>query len=91
MTKLFEEIWRGDVESAQQYFAGQPPRGEFSLVLEGYTAEEGPWTEDRLQLELRTRLDAGGKPSKIASQMASESGWTKASVYKLLLELKERG
>lgn len=91
MTKLFEEIWRGDVESAQQHFGSQLPRGEFTLVLEGYTAEEEPWTEDRLQLELRKRLDAGGKPSKIASQMASESGWTKASVYKLLLELKERG
>lgn len=90
LTKLFEEIFRGDVESAREHFGSQPPRGEFTLVLEGYLNEEGPWTEERLQLELKKRLDAGGKPSKIASQLASESGWTKASVYNLLLALKEK-
>jgi 16S rRNA (cytidine1402-2'-O)-methyltransferase len=90
LTKLFEEIFRGDVESAREHFAGQPPRGEFTLVLEGYITEEEPWTEEQMQLELKKRLDAGGKPSKIASQVASESGWTRASVYKLLLALKEK-
>lgn len=90
LTKLFEEIFRGEVESAQQHFGNQPPRGEFTLVLEGYIPEEEAWTEERMQLELRKRLDAGGKPSKIASEMASESGWTKASVYNLLLALKEK-
>ena len=90
LTKLFEEIFRGDVESAQKHFAGQPPRGEFTLVLEGYVNKEEPWTKERIQLELKNRLDAGGKPSKTASQVASESGWTRASVYKLLLALKEK-
>src|ERR1044071_4515897 len=35
MTKMFEEYWRGNVSSAVQYFNAQPPRGEFTLVVDG--------------------------------------------------------
>jgi uncharacterized protein YdaL len=37
MTKMFEEYWRGNVEGAVAYFKSQPPRGEFTLVVEGKT------------------------------------------------------
>ncbi len=35
LTKLHEEIFRGDVASARQHFEEQEPRGEFTLVVAG--------------------------------------------------------
>jgi 16S rRNA (cytidine1402-2'-O)-methyltransferase len=90
LTKKFEEIFRGDLPSARGYFTAHAPRGELTLVVEGRSPGEGKWSEERMRLELRTSLATGGQPSKIASQMASESGWTKSDVYRLLMALKEK-
>ena len=40
LTKLHEEIFRGDLNSAIGYFNENRPRGEFVLVVEGKTDEE---------------------------------------------------
>src|SRR5215510_9221518 len=46
MTKMFEEYWRGTISGAVEYFKSQPARGEFTLVIEGKTKDEGDkWTE----------------------------------------------
>lgn len=90
LTKKFEEIFRGDIASARQYFMKQPPRGEITLVLEGRSPGDEKWSEERVRLELVAALEAGGRPSRIASQIASGSGWTKSDVYRLLLALKEK-
>ncbi len=89
LTKVYEEIFRGEVKSALKHFASHSPRGEFTLVLEGHPPEEERWTEERLRSKLNAYLAAGGAPSKIASEVASESGWTKGEVYNLLLALKD--
>lgn len=90
LTKKFEEIFRGDIASARRYFTAQAPRGELTLVVEGRSPGDDKWSEERMRLELEAGLAAGGQPSKIASQMASESGWTKSDVYRLLMALKEK-
>lgn len=88
LTKKFEEIFRGNVASAQRHFTAHAPRGELTLVVAGRSPGEDKWSEERMRLELQAGLAAGGQPSKIASQVASESGWTKSDVYNLLLALK---
>ncbi|MGE5251762.1 MAG: 16S rRNA (cytidine(1402)-2'-O)-methyltransferase, partial [Bacteroidota bacterium] len=46
MTKMFEEYWRGTLSGAAAYFASQPARGEFTLVVEGQILESaGRWTD----------------------------------------------
>ncbi len=35
LTKLYEEVWRGDLGAAADHFASHPPRGEFTLVIGG--------------------------------------------------------
>lgn len=40
LTKLYEEIFRGDLSSALQYFIKNKPRGEFVIVLEGKRIED---------------------------------------------------
>jgi len=38
MTKIHEEVFRGTAEQARKHFA--EPRGEFTLVIEGYTGTD---------------------------------------------------
>ncbi|MFZ5592283.1 MAG: 16S rRNA (cytidine(1402)-2'-O)-methyltransferase [Bacillota bacterium] len=40
LTKLHEEIWRGTLAGAVEYFSGRPLKGEFTLVVEGAPDEE---------------------------------------------------
>jgi len=37
LTKLHEELYRGSVEDAAAWLADHPPRGEFTVVLDGGT------------------------------------------------------
>lgn len=90
LTKMHEDIFRGNVDSALVHFTNQSPRGEFTLVVAGHGGDEESWSEERLRAELKTRLKGEGAPSRIASQVASESGWVKSKVYELLLEMKGR-
>ena len=38
LTKVHEEVFRGTVSQAQQYFA--EPKGEFTLIIEGYKEKQ---------------------------------------------------
>jgi 16S rRNA (cytidine1402-2'-O)-methyltransferase len=88
LTKIYEEFFRGNLHAAQAHFAAQLPRGEFTLVIEGRPAGEARWTEKHLRSELSARLSQGEPPSQIASQVASESGWSRREVYHLILQFR---
>lgn len=83
MTKLHEEVWRGKLSEARQYF--KSPRGEFVLIVEGKmkTASER-WAEARLLGLIRKQLKAGESPSALAAKLAEESGWPRREIYKLI-------
>jgi 16S rRNA (cytidine1402-2'-O)-methyltransferase len=85
MTKMFEEYWRGDVRGALEYFGSQPPRGEFTLVVEGKKTEEGePWTEEQLKREIQNQLKDEKSAKEISIELARQSGWSKKEVYRLI-------
>jgi 16S rRNA (cytidine1402-2'-O)-methyltransferase len=82
LTKLHEEIWRGKLEEAREYF--KSPRGEFVLVVEGKIKEKrGKWLEEKLLAEIRKEIKAGATPSTLAAKLAAESGWPRREIYKL--------
>jgi 16S rRNA (cytidine1402-2'-O)-methyltransferase len=91
LTKLHEEIFRGSLSAARQHFTEQAPRGEFTLVIGGRPEEDTTWDEDRLRLALQAALDRGQSTSQAASEVATQSGWPKRAVYKLLLEIDQKG
>lgn len=85
MTKMFEEFWRGDVQAAVEYFKSQPPRGEFTLVVEGKTNNErGLWTEDDLRAAIDRELKNEKSAKEISVELAALSGWSKKEVYRLI-------
>jgi 16S rRNA (cytidine1402-2'-O)-methyltransferase len=85
MTKMFEEYWRGNAREALEYFRSQPPRGEFTLVVEGKKIEDGQlWTEDQLKREIENQLKDEKSAKEISAELAKQSGWSKKEVYRLI-------
>jgi 16S rRNA (cytidine1402-2'-O)-methyltransferase len=81
LTKIHEEIWRGNISQARTHF--EEPRGEFVLVIEGKRpGESRKWTERKLLAAIRSGLEAGEAPSRLAARLAEESGWARREVYK---------
>ncbi len=90
LTKMHEEIFRGALDDALLHFQQQPPRGEFTLVVAGFSPTQENWTEERLDNELDVRLMDGEPPAKLAAELASESGWPRRKIYQKMLRLQDR-
>jgi 16S rRNA (cytidine1402-2'-O)-methyltransferase len=85
LTKLHEEIFRGKLSEARDYFMKNSPRGEFTLVLGGGTIHAQRWTEEHLVEELKTHLDMGTPARQVAAQLAGLSGWSRREIYQRLV------
>jgi 16S rRNA (cytidine1402-2'-O)-methyltransferase len=90
LTKLHEEVFRGKLSTAVVHFAETPPRGEITLVIQGASTETGQWLADQVQSAINSALSRGESTSRIAKQVASQSGWPRREVYKLIMELQKR-
>jgi 16S rRNA (cytidine1402-2'-O)-methyltransferase len=91
LTKLHEQIWRGTISAARAYFTGNPPRGEFTLVVAGKPEDvKQKWGEDKVILAVKVGLKLGESPSALAKRVAEESGWDRREIYKLAAKSKKR-
>ncbi len=89
LTKLHEQIWRGSISAASEYFTQNEPRGEFTLVLAGKAkVEKQKWAEDKLKIALKFGLKLGESPSVLAKRVAQESGWDRKEIYKRITALQ---
>jgi 16S rRNA (cytidine1402-2'-O)-methyltransferase len=89
LTKVHEEVWRGSVSQALAHFEENPPRGEFTLVIEGAREERVAWDEGQV-MEALVELLTEGVERKEAVKIVSElAGWPKREVYKLALQCPE--
>jgi len=82
LTKLHEEFVRGSISEVKAHFEETAPRGEFVLVLAGQTNQERErWSEAEMDLAIRAGLKAGVSPSRLAAQLAEDSGWKRREIY----------
>jgi len=89
MTKMFEEYWRGNVSRAVAYFKSQPPRGEFTLVVNGKQPDGNErWTEEQLQLAIENELKNEKSAKEISAELSKQSGWNKKEIYTLISQNK---
>lgn len=84
LTKVHEELRRGPLS---ELAAGEEPRGEVVLVVEGRTGGER-WTEDELKRALQEGLARGDRLKALSNELAARAGWTSKDVYRLGLSLK---
>jgi len=87
LTKLHEEIYRGQISEARAHFSQKEVLGEITLVIGGAApAAEAKWDEAHVRAELK-KLLAGGLKKKDAARLAAElSGWPQREVYKMAIE-----
>lgn len=89
LTKLFEEILRGNVSELRVLLQGREVRGEVALLVAGRGAEDEPGEQPQLAEEIRL-LEAEGLSLKEIAQVVSERrGITKREVYALGVRLRE--
>ena len=89
MTKLYQEVWRGPISQAIQHFA--EPRGEFTLVVSGASADQPPAGPEPGDLDLArqqlAQLREAGTPARDAVAIVAESlGIPRNAVYRLWLD-----
>jgi 16S rRNA (cytidine1402-2'-O)-methyltransferase len=85
LTKLHEEVFRGDIAGALAHFAA--PRGEFVLVVGG-APERGEAGD--IEEMIATGLAAGTPPTRLAAEVAAASGKPRHAVYQAILARQGR-
>lgn len=89
VTKIFEEIIRGTAEEICDFFETREPKGEFTIVVEGYTGEaHSAYTEKGINEILDSVLKKHPLISTrdAAKLISSESKIPYRQIYKLLIE-----
>lgn len=87
LTKLHEEHVRGTLGELAARFAGEPPRGECTLVIAGAAPGAGEPAVD-IEAELRALLDAGLGPKDAAARLVVRTGKPRRALYQLALALR---
>jgi len=89
LTKVHEEIWRGNISAGREHFTQNEPRGEFTLVVAGHRPDEKfSWAEDKVMIALKIGLKQGESPAALSGRVAQASGWERRKVYKMAVNLK---
>jgi 16S rRNA (cytidine1402-2'-O)-methyltransferase len=89
LTKLHEELWRGDLATALKYFTIHPPKGEFTIVIAGKTATPLQWTEASLRQELKELIEGGMTKSNASKHLADLTQLSRRYLYQLSLSLDQ--
>ena len=89
LTKRYEEIFRGTIVDAMVHLRAHPPRGEFTVVVEGAggAARVATNPEDA-RGTMRDLLSAGRSPQKAVAEVMRTSGLPRREAYRLLLEVR---
>jgi len=84
ITKKHEEIWRGNLTSALEYF--QEPKGEITLLIEGNHEQREDKADISLVEQVENLLAKGWEKKEALKKVAQENNLSKREVYQILLE-----
>lgn len=88
LTKKFEEVRRDTLGGHSAYFKGNQPKGEFVLVVEGFSLEEQKkesqeaWEEVSIRVHVEKYLSQGLTEKDAMKQAAKDRGVSKREIYK---------
>lgn len=87
LTKRFEEIKRGTLEELADFYAGQAPKGEMVVLVEGAGTDVAKDVD--VEAQLRTAMK-DNTLSAAARQVAQNNGLSRSAVYRCALELQQK-
>lgn len=86
LTKIHETVFNTTLAGAAEYYADNPPKGEFVLIIEGKKEETGEQYTLEEAVKLAKRMTDEGKSTSSAAKEAAEiSGIKKGDIYKALI------
>ncbi len=91
LTKLHETIWHGTVAEAIALVSQKPPRGEYTLIVQGQTPLSTSPTEQEILEMLLQLLAAGMARSQASKEVAQHFQISKRAVYQLALSIDLTG
>jgi 16S rRNA (cytidine1402-2'-O)-methyltransferase len=89
LTKMYERFFRGELAAAIEFYKTEPARGEFTIVIGGAQPDLAKWDTRAVHAALRAGLKKNKKPTNLAKDIATKSGWPKSDVYDLLKEMQK--
>ena len=84
LTKMFEEVYRGDAAGALEYFA--EPRGEFVIVVEGAGKTPRILPDEQLTSAIHTARASGLSGRTLVDAVVESTGASRSRVYRLTLK-----
>ena len=90
LTKLYEEVVRGDLAHLAERYGAHPPKGEVVVVV-APPGEAPPADEAELDRRLRDALDSGISVKDAAALVAAETGFPRRELYGRALRLAHAG
>lgn len=85
LTKLHEEVLRMTLGEAVEYYSRTEPKGEFVLLIEGKSADQGETiTMEQAMEQVRSLIENGEKPTEACKAVAKETGFRKGELYSAL-------
>lgn len=81
ITKLHEETLRFTLAESIDYYEKNEPRGEYVLVLEGATVNDGAVSIEQAIEQVKKLIDLGEKPTEACKAVAKETGFKKSDLY----------
>ena len=89
LTKLNEEVIRTDLISASALYDDKKPRGEYVLVVEGYSDNDSFWSGMTIEEHTDFYIEAGMLKMDAVKAAAKDRGVAKNVIYKALLKSKD--
>jgi len=97
LTKRYETVYKGDLESAIAFYEKQPPKGECVLVISGKDLEElkqeaeDSWNEWTIEEHMDFYLSEGIDKKEAMKKVAKDRGVSKRDVYNYLVTGTQEG
>jgi 16S rRNA (cytidine1402-2'-O)-methyltransferase len=85
LTKIHEEIWRGSLKRATEYYES-PPKGEVVIVIEG-SKYETTISDEHIVKTLREAKESGLSARDASNQASRQLGVSRRRAYKLYTDL----
>jgi 16S rRNA (cytidine1402-2'-O)-methyltransferase len=89
LTKLHEEFWRGNIDSAIEHYAQTEPQGEYVVLVAGANISKSTLSDDAIVAELTNLLHQGMSRSQASRYLAEQTNLSRRHIYQLALAIAD--
>jgi 16S rRNA (cytidine1402-2'-O)-methyltransferase len=89
LTKLHEEFWRGNIDSAIEHYAQTEPQGEYVVLVAGVNISKSTLSDDAIVAELTNLLHQGMSRSQASRYLAEQTNLSRRHIYQLALAIAD--